>query len=131
MADEEFRQMVIDYMDKGFLENIISLVKQDDSLYSLIPVMLGNEKLRVRLGTMSLIEELIDWKPGKLSELVPAIGILLKNESPVIRGDAIQALEIIGDPKAIPMLKDLSDDANAEVREFAGEAIVRLAQVQQ
>ena len=127
MADEEFRQMVIDYMDKGFLENIISLVKQDDSLYSVIPVMLGDEKLRVRLGTMSLIEELMDWKPEKLAGLVPDIGLLLKDDNPTIRGDAIQALEIIGNPEAIPFLEPLKDDANAEIREFAAEAIAILA----
>lgn len=59
MNDREMRTMLIEYMGNGFLENIISLLKEDVSLYRFIPDMLGDESLRVRLGATALVEDLV------------------------------------------------------------------------
>jgi ABC-type cobalamin transport system ATPase subunit len=58
MQDTEMKNMLIEYMEKGFLENIIAMFRQDDSLYRFIADMLGDENLRVRLGATALVEEL-------------------------------------------------------------------------
>ena len=129
MPDEEFKQMIIDHMEKGFLENIIVMIKQDSSLYSIIPEMLSSEKLRVRIGTMSLIEELIESNSDNLVKIIPEIGELLKNQSPTIRGDVIQALEIIGDPQAISYLNLVLHDSNQEIRSYAEEVFLKLSKM--
>jgi hypothetical protein len=58
MDDKEMKAMLIEYMGKGFLENIVALFKTDSSLCRFIADMLGDENLRVRLGATALVEEL-------------------------------------------------------------------------
>jgi hypothetical protein len=46
MQDNEIKNMLVEYMGKGFLDNIIALFKQDRSLYRFVPDMLGDENMR-------------------------------------------------------------------------------------
>ena len=56
MTDDEMRDMLIEYMGKGFLENIIALFKQEPELARFLPDLLGQENLMVRLGATALVE---------------------------------------------------------------------------
>lgn len=126
MNDEEFRAMLIDYMGKGFLENIIALMKQDPLTVRFVPDLLGDEALVVRLGATALVEELVREHRQMLSGAVPGILRLLAHENPTVRGDAANALGIIGDRSAKAGLERLRDDANPAVREIAREALAEL-----
>lgn len=123
MNDEEFRALLIDYMGKGFLENIIALMKQDPLTVRFIPDLLGDEALVVRLGATALVEELALEHRQMLSGAVPGILRLLAHENPTVRGDAANALGIIGDRSAREELEKLRDDANPAVREIVREAL--------
>ncbi len=123
MNDIEMRAMLIEYMGNGFLENIIALLKQDDSLYRFIPDMLGDENLRVRLGATALVEELIVEHRKELMAAVPGIIELLKHESPTMRGDAASVLGIIKDASAIDALRRCLHDDHPGVREIARDAL--------
>ena len=107
MQDHEMKAMLIEYMGKGFLENIIALFKQDRSLYRFIADILGDENLRVRLGATALVEELVGSHGEELRAAVPGIIELLKHENPTIRGDAASVLGTIKDPSAIGALRDV------------------------
>jgi len=50
--------MIADYMEKGFLENIIDMFKHDKGLYPLIGELMTDERMRVRLGISALVETL-------------------------------------------------------------------------
>ena len=63
MEKDEMEKMLIEYMDKGFLENIISLIKTDQTLFKHIPALLADENMRVRLGAVALIEEFLPRNP--------------------------------------------------------------------
>ena len=121
--NEEFRQMVFDFINRGFLENIVSLVKQEPDLIQLIPEMVQDERIRVRLGAVTLLEDLFEWKPGLVYQLIPSIGTLLDHENPTIRGDAASALEIILHPESLRLLKEHMNEPNPQVREVILEAI--------
>ena len=123
MASEEFRNMVLDYMGKGFLENIIDMFQQDESLFPLIIDMITDERMRVRLGATALVEETVQKHPGPFKQLVPSIAILLRDENPTVRGDAANLLEIIGHKDALPFLLDALHDKDQNVREIVEEAI--------
>jgi HEAT repeat protein len=123
MQDHEMKAMLIEYMGKGFLENIIALFKQDRLLYRFIADMLGDENLRVRLGATALVEELVGSHGEELRAAVPGIIELLKHENPTIRGDAVSVLGIIKDPLAIGALRVCLHDVHPGVREVARDAL--------
>jgi HEAT repeat protein len=123
MNDIEMRAMLIEYMGNGFLENIIALLKLDNSLYRFIPYLLGDDNLRVRLGATALVEELVVEHREELAVAVPGTIELLKHESPNIRGDAASVLGIIRDASAINALQRCLHDDHPGVREIARDAL--------
>ena len=126
MQDHEMKNMLIEYMGKGFLDNIIALFRQDRSLCRFIPAMLGEENMRVRLGATALVEELAGANLNEMKAAIPGIIALLQHENPNIRGDAVCVLGIIKDPIAIDALTACLDDTNPAVREIAHEVIAEM-----
>jgi len=123
MTDDELKQMVLDHMELGLLENIIDMFRADTALFPLITDMLQDERMRVRLGATALVEELQATHPALLVEQIPALGELLKFQNPTVRGDAAYVLGLLKNGKAIPYLEAASEDENASVREVILEAI--------
>jgi len=126
MNDHEMKAMLIEYMGKGFLDNIIALLKQDRSLFRFIADMLGDDNLRVRLGATALVEELAAEYREDLRTAIPGIIRLLKHENPTIRGDAVSVLGMIRDPLAIDALRSSLKDEHPGVREVAREVLLEL-----
>lgn len=123
MTNDELKQMVLDHMELGLLENIIDMFRADTTLFPLITDMLQDERMRVRLGATALVEELYTTHPAQLVEQIPALGELLKFQNPTVRGDAAYVLGLLKNDKAIPYLEAASEDENASVREVVLEAI--------
>jgi HEAT repeat protein len=119
----ELKTMVLDYMEKGFLENIIDMFKHDESLFPLMIDMIRDERVRVRLGATALVEELIRHKPEPLIRFIPDIAALLKDENPTVRGDGANLLDIIKHKDALPFLLNAENDVDKDVREIVREAI--------
>lgn len=126
MTDNEMRDMLVEYMGKGFLENIEALFKQEPSLARFIPDMISQENVGVRLGTTALVEELAPDYAAILKHAVPGLITLLSNENPTVRGDAASLLGTIGDASARESLSALLEDENAAVREVARIALEEL-----
>ncbi len=123
MNDDEMRSMLIEYMGKGFLENIIAAMRQDAGLVRFIPALLGDDAIVVRLGATALVEELARERREDLAVAVSGLVELLGHENPTIRGDAANALGIIRHRAALEPLKGLLGDANPSVRAIALEAV--------
>ncbi len=123
MHDEEMRDMLVEYMGKGFLENIVSLFKQEPALARFIPDMIGQENLGVRLGTTALVEELAAGHTHALRDAVPGLIELLKNANPTVRGDAASLLGTIRDASSRDAVEALLKDGNAAVRDVARIAL--------
>ncbi|MDH4162729.1 MAG: HEAT repeat domain-containing protein [Nitrospirota bacterium] len=128
MNDAEMQAMLIEYMGKGFLENIVALFKQEPGLMRFIPALIADEQVVVRLGATALVEELAGGFRLQLRTAVPGLVSLLEHENPTIRGDAVNLLGIIGDPSAREALRRLEGDAHAAVRLLAKEALQELDQ---
>jgi HEAT repeat protein len=126
MNDAELHAFLVEYMGKGFLENIIALMKQDPPTARFIPAMLRDEAIVVRLGTTALVEELAKGHRHILSAAVPGLLGLLNDANATVRGDAANVLGIIGERSAISRLRLLEHDANLAVREIAREAVQEL-----
>jgi HEAT repeats len=122
-GDSEIRMMIADYMEKGFLENIIDMFKHDRTLYPLIGELMTDERMRVRLGITALVETLAKEDPDHIALSVRGIAGLMENENPTIRGDAAYLLGIIGHRDALPFLSELLGDRNPDVEQAAREAM--------
>ncbi len=126
MHDDEIKAMLVDYMGRGFLDNIIALFRQDAAMYPFIAGMLGSENIRVRIGAMALVEELVKEHSAELRASVPGLIGLLRHENPTIRGDAASVLGIIKDTAAERALQESLKDGNPGVREAARDALANM-----
>lgn len=123
MTDDEMRDMLIEYMGKGFLENIIALFKQEPELARFLPDLLGQENLMVRLGATALVEEMAGEHGEVLLHGVTGLIGLLKHENPTIRGDTAYVLGVMRAQAAREPLTLLLSDEHPLVREAAAEAL--------
>ena len=118
----DLKEMIADYMEGGYLDNIVDMFKHDENLYEYVGYLMTDERMRVRIGVTALMEELRKVS-GRVEKAVPRIIPLLEDENPVTRGDAAYLLGIIGDRKAIPYLERMIKDENGNVSLIAKEAI--------
>jgi len=119
----ELKQMIADYMEQGFLSNIIAMFKSDPSLYEMAGVLLLDERFGVRMGITALIEELHKTRPDEVRKALPSLLPLLGNESPTVRGDAAYLVGLIGDEEDRVVLKSLLNDPNPQVAEMVREIL--------
>lgn len=127
-SDQALITLIADYMENGFLENIIDMFRHDRSLYSLTGSLIQDERVRVRIGVTALMEELKKLDAENIFAAVHGLLPLLAHSKPVVRGDAANLLGIIGDENVISPLENLSEDENENVRLIAKEAIAEIRQ---
>ena len=119
----DVKKMIADYMESGCLDNIIDMFRHDESLYAYAGDLLTDDRMRVRIGVIALLETLKKEEPEKVKKAVPPILPLLKDQNPVVRGDAAYLLGIIGDKNAIPFLKEIENAEDVNVRLIVKEAL--------
>ncbi len=108
------------------LAEVVRQVREHPSyLIELIPLIGDLEApMAVRIGIGALIEEL-EQDPA-LEQAVPALERLTLSPEPQVRADACHYLGLCGDPVAIPVVRNLLDDDDAEVGEIAAETLAML-----
>ena len=126
--DAGLKAMLADHMEAGFLENIIDMFRHDSSLYALIGDLIQDERVRVRIGTTALMEELRKLDKGNISGALPALLPLTAHHDAVVRGDISNLLGIVASKEALPFLEKLLSDENPSVRLIAKEAIGEINQ---
>lgn len=119
-------KMIADYMEGGFLDNIVDMFRHDPSYYPLLGRLLGDERSRVRIGAVALVETLKEEDSGNVLLAIPGIARLLRDPNVTIRGDAAYLLGIIGHKDALPFLMDAAGDDHDLVRETIAEAIAEI-----
>ncbi len=121
---EAFEKMLFDYLDNGYLESIITFFEHEPEQLRLIPKMIADERIRLKVGAFAILEELKLRNREILKTIVPSIVELLESPSKNIRGDAAYALEIIADSSAkSALLNALENEADPQVREFIEDAL--------
>ena len=125
MEQAELYAMMAEHMEKGFLENIVDMIKHDRDLFGALPVMIGDERIGVRIGAVALAEQMRDEFMNELRQLLPAIAAHLSNANPTIRGDVVYLLSAIGHRDALPFLEAHKDE-HPGVVEIIGDTIEEL-----
>jgi HEAT repeat protein len=119
----DVKKMIADYMEGGYLDNIIDMFRHDGKLYTYVGELLADDRMRVRIGITALLETLTTEDPENVRKSIPNILPLLQNQNPVIRGDAAYLIGLIGNSEDIPALQKLIEDENENVRSIVSEAI--------
>jgi len=122
----DLQQMIADYMENGFLDNIIDMFRHDVLLYDLIGRLIQDERVRVRVGITALMEELKRLDPANIIRAQKNLLPLLAHTDAVVRGDAANLIGIIGDMGSLPFLEQCLLDDHEGVRIVAQEAITQL-----
>ena len=123
VAPSELKVMIADYMEKGFLENIIDMFKHDAQLYDYIGDLMKDDRLRVRIGIAALVETLVLEDPEHIPKAILSIACLLKDQNPVMRCDAAYLLGVIRHRDSLPFLREATNDEDTNVNTIAKEAI--------
>jgi hypothetical protein len=117
------KKLIADYVEDGFLDNIVDMFKHDKSLYSYIGDLMRDERIMVRIGISALVETLREEDSEHISRALPSVIPLLEDQNPMLRCDAAYVLGIIGHKDAIPFLRKASQDGHPHIRTIAEESI--------
>ena len=79
-----------------------------------------------RVGLMLVIEEALEGDCAALEGLVGGLIKVLQAPDATLRGDTADLLGQIGNPAAVPALKELLNDPNPDVADVAAEALEEL-----
>jgi len=127
MSPFDMERLIADYMEIGFLENIIAIFKRDRRLFSLLGHLIGDERMRVRIGTVALVEALKEECLDEIVKAIPDIAKNLEDPNPTIRADTAYLLGKIGHIYALPFLSKAINDENLLVKEIIEDTMAELS----
>ncbi len=115
-----------DLLREGQLPKVLDIVRQQpDQLAMLIPIVANPEaSINVRIGAGVVFEELAGQPAMKA--LVGPLGELTRHDDARVRADACHYLGMTQAEAARTYLQPCLEDADAEVREIAGESLLAL-----
>jgi hypothetical protein len=118
VSDTELKKVIGDFLEMGYVDNIVSMFRKEPQYFDWTGELLQDERFNVRLGLTILFEELSSIEPRLLARAVPSLATTLTSESPLIRGEAIGILGIIGTSEAKRLITQMKDDPSPQVREM-------------
>ncbi len=119
VSDKELQKVIGDFLEMGHVDNIIAMFRRHPQYYDWTGELLKDERFGVRLGISILFEELQRLQPEHISLAIPSLTKLLKEDSPILRGEATSLLGTIGTETALKHVRHMRLDANKQVREVA------------
>lgn len=123
VSDEELKSVIADFLEMGHVENIVAMFRRDPQYYDWTGGLLLDDRFNVRLGIAILFEDLQAIQPDRTPLAIPSLQPLLDHDSPLIRGEAIGILGIIGTPEAMEIISLAKDDISPQVREMVAMAL--------
>ena len=118
VSDQELKKVIADFLDQGHVENIVAMFRREKKYYEWTGDILNDERFSVRLGVSVLFEELQAIQPDRLPLAIPSLVALLQAKEPLIRGEAVSILGIIGTEEALAQINYLYNDPDPQVREM-------------
>ncbi|MFH1020441.1 MAG: HEAT repeat domain-containing protein [Pseudomonadota bacterium] len=119
----ELIAVIADFLELGHVENIMAMFKQDTSLYALSGELLRDERFMVRMGMAVLFEALKGIRKQEVALAIPSLLPVLAEETPWMRGEAVNLLGIIGTPEALARIKPLAEDPEPQIREMVADIL--------
>ena len=110
-------------MTSGEMQKVLQIVEDNPVYFSALLELMAGEKtsLSARIGVGALMEDFAG--SDILKNNIDALGEYTKHKEARVRNDAVHYLGLSEDPAAEKYIRPLLDDADAEVREVAEEAL--------
>ena len=116
VSDEELLKVIADFLEMGYVENIVAMFKQDPRYYGWVGTLLEDERFAVRLGVSVLFEYLVEDCQDQLHLAIPSLATALRHKTSWVRGEAISVLAIIDSTEAIDLIQTMAEDPAPEVK---------------
>jgi len=126
VSDAELLEVIKDFLEMGHVENIAAMFYREPRYFDWTGDVLDDERFNVRLGVSVLFEELQARQCSQLHLAVPSLTKLLTSDQPLLRGEALSVLAIIGTPGLGGQAGQMLADENPQVREIAADIIASL-----
>ena len=124
--DRELLAVIKDFLEMGHVDNIVAMFNRDHSYYEWTGAILDDERFNVRLGVLVLFEELKKREPQEVDRATRSLLPLLESNKPLIRGEALSVLGIIGSAAARAAIIAKLTDRHHLVREVAEDILSEL-----
>ena len=118
VSDEELKRVIADFLDQGHVENIVAMFRREPHYLTWTGDILRDQRFSVRLGISVLFEELRSIQPEKLPLAIPCLATILQDEEPLLRGEAVSLLGIIGGEAPLALIRKMAGDPDPRVREM-------------
>ncbi|HEB50199.1 MAG TPA: HEAT repeat domain-containing protein [Desulfobulbus sp.] len=123
VSDEELLRVIADFLDMGYVENIVAMFKQEPRYYRWTGQLLQDERFAVRLGISVLFEYLVQERPHEVGLAVPSLAEALESDLARVRGEAVSVLGIIGTPEALAHVRTMVNDPDPQVTEVVRDIL--------
>ncbi len=123
VSDEELLDVIADFLEMGYVENIVAMFKQDTRYYQWLDTLIADERFAVRLGVSVLFEYLMEERPEDVSLAIPPLIRALHHDTALTRGEAISVLALIASSEALAPIPAMVDDPDAQVADLAREIV--------
>jgi len=123
VSDAELLKTIGDFLEQGFVENIVSMFKADAGYYRFVGDLLRDERFRVRMGVAVLFEWLIEERPEQVELAIPFLEPVLEEADAYMRGDTLTVLGIIGSERALDLVREKLSDSDPQVVEIAQDIL--------
>jgi len=126
ISRDELIGVIKDFLEMGHVENIVAMFDRDTRYFSWTGRILDDERFAVRLGVSVLYEELQARGNRSLHLAVPSLEKLLDSDQPLLRGEALSVLAIIGTEELGRQARRMDTDSDPQVREIAADILASL-----
>jgi hypothetical protein len=123
VSDEELLKVIADFLEMGYVENIVAMFRQESRYYQWVGDLLTDERFAVRLGVSVLFEYLQEDRPEELVLALPSLTKALQHGAGWVRGEAVSVLAMVPGAEALALIKTMLDDPDAQVAAIAREII--------
>lgn len=123
VSDAELKKVIADYLEMGHAENIAAMFRRNPRYLAWTGELLQDERFNVRLGLTIVFEELRPAGRELIAQAIPSLRRTLDSASPLIRGEAIGILGIIGTAEAKKLIMEMKRDDDPQVREMVELAL--------
>ncbi len=126
ISRDELIGVIKDFLEMGHVENIVAMFDRDARYFSWTGAILDDERFAVRLGVSVLFEELQVRGNRSLHLAVPSLEKLLDSDQPLLRGEALSVLAIVGTEELGRQARRMHTDSDPQVREIAADILASL-----
>ena len=123
VSDAELLKVIKDFLDMGYVDNIVAMFDRDSRYFSWTGNILDDERFNVRLGVSILFEELKARGCDSMNLAVASLEELLSSDQPLLRGEALSVLAIINAANLSAQAERMLSDEHAQVREVAEDIL--------